>query len=103
MGLLAVQGTLKKSLLQHHNSKASVLQYSVFFILQLSHIYMTTGKPIALTRWTFVGKIMFLLFKTLSRLVIVIRDLIYVIPEWSTGFPYFLQFNSELGNKEFMI
>ena len=63
--LLAVQGTLK-SLFQHHGSKASVLQCSVFFIIQLSHPYMTTGKTIALTRWTFVGKGMSLLFNMLS-------------------------------------
>ena len=69
--LLAVQGTLK-SLLQHHSSKASFLQCSAFFIVQLSHPYMTTGKTIALTRWTFVGKVMSLLFNTLSRLVIVL-------------------------------
>ena len=67
--LLAVQGTLK-SLLQHHSSKASVLQCSAFFIVQLSHPYMTTGKTIALTRRTFVGKVMTLLFNMLSRLVI---------------------------------
>ena len=67
--LLAVQGTLK-SLLQHHSSKASVLQCSAFFIPQLSHPYMTTGKTIALTRQTFVGKVMSLLFNMLSRLVI---------------------------------
>ena len=66
--LCAVQGTLK-SLLQHHNSKASILQCSAFFIVQLSHLYMTTGKTIALTRWTFVGKEMSLLFNMLSRLV----------------------------------
>ena len=66
---LAVQGTLK-SLLQHHNSKASILRRSAFFMLQLSHPYMTTGKNIALTRWTFVGKVMSLLFNMLSRLVI---------------------------------
>ena len=66
--LLAVQETLK-SLLQHHSSKASVLQYSAFFIVQLSHPYITTGKTIALTRWTFVGKVMSLLFNILSRLV----------------------------------
>ena len=70
LDLLAVQGTLK-SLLQHHNSKASVLQCSAFFIVQLSHPYMTTGKTIALTRWTFVGKVMSLLFKMLSRFVMV--------------------------------
>ena len=69
LNLPAVQGTLK-SLLQHHCSKASVLQCSAFFIVQLSHPYMTTGKTIALTRWTFVGKVMSLLFTMLSRLVI---------------------------------
>ena len=66
--LLAVQGILK-SLLQHHSSKASILQHSAFFIVQLSHPYMTTGKTIALTRWTFVGKVMSLFFNMLSRLV----------------------------------
>ena len=71
LGLLAVQGTLK-SLLQHHSSKASILWCCLcFFIVQLSHPYMTTGKTIALTRWTLVGKVMSLLFKMLSRLVIV--------------------------------
>ena len=69
LDLLAVQGTLK-SLLQHHSSKASILWYSTFFIAQLSHPYMTTGKTTALTRWTFVGKVMSLLFNMLSRLVI---------------------------------
>ena len=69
LDLLAVQGTLK-SLLQHHSSKASVLSHSAFFIFQLSHLYMTTRKTIALTRQTFVGKVMSLLFNTLSRLVI---------------------------------
>ena len=69
LDLLAVQGTLK-SLLQHHNSKASILQCSAFFTVQHSHPYMTTGKTIALTRWTFVGKVMSLLFNMLSRLVI---------------------------------
>ena len=68
LDLLAVQGTLK-SLLQHHSSKASILQCSVFFIVQLSHPYTATGKTIALTRRTFVGKVMPLLFNTLSRLV----------------------------------
>ena len=67
--LLAVQGTLK-SLLQHHSSKTSILQHSAFFIVQLSHAYMTPGKTIVLTRWTFIGKVMFLLFNMLSRLVI---------------------------------
>ena len=67
--LLAIQGTLK-SLLQHHSSKASILWCSAFLIVQLSHPYMTTGKTIALTRWTFVGKVMSLLFSMLSRLVI---------------------------------
>ena len=69
LDLLAVQGT-GKSLLQHHSSKASILWRSAFFIVQLSHPYMTTGKTIALTRWTFVGKVMSLLFNMLSRLVI---------------------------------
>ena len=69
LDLLAVQGTLK-SLLQHHNSKASILQHSAFFTVQLSHPYMTTGKTIALTRWTFVDKVMSLLSNMLSRLVI---------------------------------
>ena len=69
LDLLIVQGTLK-SLLQHHSSKASVLQHSAFFRVQLSHPHMTIGKTIALTRWTFVGKVMTLLFNMLSRLVI---------------------------------
>ena len=69
LDLLAVQRTLK-SLYQHHSSRASILQCSAFFIVQLSHPYMTTGKTIALTRWTFVGKVMSLLFNMLSRLVI---------------------------------
>ena len=69
LDLLAVQGTLK-SLLQHHSSKASILWCSAFFIVQLSYPYMTTGKTIALTRWTFVGKVMSLLLNMLSRLVI---------------------------------
>ena len=68
LGLLAVQGTLK-SLLQHNSSRASILRCSAFFTVQLSHPYMTTGKTIALTRWTFVGKVMSLLFNKLSRLV----------------------------------
>ena len=69
LDLLAVQGTLK-SLLQHRSSKALIFRCSAFFIVQLSHPYMTTGKTIALTRWTFVGKVMSLLFNMLSRLVI---------------------------------
>ena len=69
LDFLAVQGTLK-SLLQHHSSKASILQCSAFFTSQLSHPYMTTGKTIALTRWTFVGKVMSLLFNMLFMLVI---------------------------------
>ena len=67
--LLGVQGTFRH-LRQHHSSKASILQHSAFFAVQLSHPYMTTGKTIALTRWTFVGKVMFLLLNMLSRLVI---------------------------------
>ena len=69
LDLLAVRGTLK-SLLQHHSSKVSVLRHSAFFIVKLSHPYMTTGKTIALTRWTIVGKVMSLLFNMLSRLII---------------------------------
>ena len=69
LDLLEVQGTLK-SLLQHHSSKASILRRSAFFTVQLSHLYMITGKTIALTRWNFVGKVMSLLLNTLSRLVI---------------------------------
>ena len=70
LDLLAIQGT-HKSLFQQHSSKASILQCSAFFIVQLSHLYMTTGKTIALTRWTFLGKVMSLLFNMLSRLIIV--------------------------------
>ena len=70
LDLLGVQGTLK-SLLQHHSSKASILRLSAFFIVQLSHPYVTTGKTIALTRWTFVGRVMSLLLNMLSRLVII--------------------------------
>ena len=69
LDLLAVQGALK-SLIQHNSSKAPILHRSAFFIVQLSHPYMTSGKTIALTRWTFVGKVMSLLFNMLSRLVI---------------------------------
>ena len=69
LDLLAVQGTLK-SLLQHHSSKASILQHWAFFTVQLSRLYMTTGKTIAFTRWTFVGKVISLFFNMLSRLVI---------------------------------
>ena len=69
LDLLAFQGAVK-NLLQHHSSKASILQHSAFFIVQISHPYITTGKAIALTRWTFVGKVMSLLFNMLSRLVI---------------------------------
>ena len=69
LDLLVVQGTLK-SLLQHHSSKASIFQHTDFFIIQLLHSYMTTGKTIPSTRWTFVGKVMSLLFNMLSRLVI---------------------------------
>ena len=69
LDLLAVQGTLK-SLLKHHSSKTSIFRHSAFFMVQLSHPYMTTGKTIALTRWTFVGKVISLFFNMLSRLVI---------------------------------
>ena len=70
LDVLTVPGTLE-SLLQHHSSKASILRCSAFFMVQLSHPYMTTGKTTALTRWTFIGKVMSLLFNMLSRLVIV--------------------------------
>ena len=70
MDLLAIQGTFR-SLLQNHSSKATILQCSTFFMVQLSHPYMTTGKTIALNRWTFVGKVISLLFNMLSRLVII--------------------------------
>ena len=70
LDLLAVLGTLNY-LLQHHSSKASILQHSAFFIVQLSHPYMTTGKTKALTRWSFVGKVMSLLLNILSRLIII--------------------------------
>ena len=73
--ILAVQGT-PKSLLQHHSSKASILQHSAFFIVHLLHPYMTTGRTITLTRQTFVGKLMSLLFNMLSRLVIALKDLL---------------------------
>ena len=74
-GLLAIQGTFE-SFLQHHSSKAWILWHSAFFIVQLSHPYMTTGKTITLTRWTFVGKVMSLLFNMLSRLIITFLPLI---------------------------
>ena len=77
LDLLVVQGTLK-SLLQHHSSKASIFRRSASFTVQLSHPYMTTGKTIALTRRTFVGKIMSLLFNTLSRLVIPFRTVLFL-------------------------
>ena len=73
LDFLAVQGTLE-SLLQHHNSKVSILKYSAFFIVQLSHPYIATGKIIALTRWTFVGKVIPLLFNMVSRLFIAFRS-----------------------------
>ena len=77
LDLLAVQGTLK-SLLQHHTSKASIIWCSAFFIIQLSHPYMTTGKTIALTRRTFVDKVMSLLFNMLSRLVVTLLHLLFI-------------------------
>ena len=81
LGLLAVQGNLK-SLLQHHSSKASVVQHSVFSTVQLSHPYMTTGKTIALTRWTSVGKVMSLVFNMLARLVILFFQGVSVLISW---------------------
>ena len=84
LDLLAVQGTLK-SLLQHHSSKASTLRHSVFFTVQLSHPYMTTGKTIALTRWTLVGKVMSLLLNMLFRLVITAVNQHYLGPSGGPG------------------
>ena len=78
LDLPAVQGILK-SLLQHYSSKASILWRSALFIVKLSHPYMTTGKTIALTRWTFVGKVMSLLFKVLSRLVITFLPIRFIV------------------------
>ena len=87
LDLLAVQGTLK-SLLQHHGPKTSILQCSAFFMIQLSHPCMNTGKTIALTRWTFVGKVMSLLFNMLSRLVITSLSLYLVcIPPCQGSYP----------------
>ena len=82
LDLLAVQGTLK-SLLQHHSSKALILWHLAFFIAQLSHPYMTTGRTIALTRWTFVDKVMSLLFNMLSRLVIITIMIHSKVPTFS--------------------
>ena len=84
LDLLAVQGTLK-SLPQHHSSKTSILLCSAFFIGQLSYPYMTTGKTIALTRWTFVGKVMSLLFNMLSRLFSAGRSNQFILKEISPG------------------
>ena len=92
LDLLAVQGTLK-NLLQHHSSKASILQRSAFFIVQLSHPYMTTGKTIALTIWTFVGKVMSLLLNILSRLVITFLPSLH----WAN-----CQLNSACPHREFL-
>ena len=78
MDLLAVKWTLK-SLLQNHSSKAAIFWHSAFFIVQLSHLYMSTGKTIALTRWTFVGKVMSLLFNRLSRLVIILPKMVILV------------------------
>ena len=85
LDLLAVQGILK-SLLQHHSSKVSILRCSAFFTVQLSHPYMTTGKTIALTRWTFVGKVMSLLFNMLSRLMSALGDPKYLREKITPGF-----------------
>ena len=81
LDLLAVQDTLK-SLLQHHSSKASILLCSAFFIVQFSHPYMTTGKTIALTRWTFVGKVMYLLFNMLSRIMLFTYMYFFLVKLW---------------------
>ena len=87
LDLLAVQGTLR-SLLQHHSSKASILQHSTFFMVQLSHPYMTTGKTITLTRWTFVGQVMSLLYNMLSRLVTTSLSLFFF---FSVTAPFYLE------------
>ena len=96
LDLLAVQGTLK-SLLQHHSSKVSILWCPAFYIVQLSHPYMTTGKVIALTRWTFVGKVMSLLFNMLSRLVIAFlpksKNLLISWLESASAVIWYLQFS----------
>ena len=92
LDLFAVQGTLK-SLLQHHSSKASVLHCSTFFMVQMTHPYMNTGKIIALTRWTFVGKLMSLLFNVLSRLVIafLLRSKYHLISRLQSPFEVILE------------
>ena len=90
LDLLAVQGT-RKSLLQHHSSKALILRHSAFFTVQLSHPYMTTGKTIASTRWTFIGKVMSLLLYMLSRLVITLLPSHILIMISSAGFIYAVQ------------
>ena len=100
--LLAVQGTLK-SLLQHHSSKASILWCSAFFIAQISHPYMTTGKTIAFTRWTFVGEVMSLIFNMLSRLVIIFlpRKIPMDVGYLTSGFSAFTK--SSLNIWKFMV
>ena len=85
LDLLAVQGTLK-SLLQHYSSKASILWRSAFFTVQLSHPYMTTGKTIALTRWTFVGKVTSLLFNMLCRLMVLCNSLMTNVEIFSQAY-----------------
>ena len=100
--LFAVQGTLK-SLLQHQSLKASILWCSAFFIVQLSHPYMTTGKTIALTRWTFFGRIMSLLFNMLSRLVITFPRIITFLPRGSETLQKTLQKKLYIRVKEYFI
>ena len=97
LDLLAVQGTLK-SLLQHHSSKASILQCSAFFTVQLSHPYMTIGKTVALTRWNFVGKVMSLLFSMLSTLVITFlpRSKCSLKHSFALGLKWYNQFSCSL-------
>ena len=95
--LLAVQGTLK-SLLQYHSSKASILWPSAFFMVQLSHLYMTTGKTIALTRQTFVGKVMPLLFNTLSRFVITFLQKAIILPKESLKY-FIISIRQEAGRQ----
>ena len=102
LDLLAVQGTLK-SLLQHHSSKASILRRLAFFIVQFLHPYVTIGKTIALTRWTFVGKVMSLLFNMLSRLVITFPRVINFLPRGSETLQKTLQKKLHIRVKEYFI
>ena len=103
LDLLAVQGT-RKSLLQHHSSKASILQHSAFFTVQLSHPYITTGKTIALTRQTFVGKVMSLLLNMLSRLVITfLPSSKHLLISWPSNYIKLKKLNQEFQKKHLLL